>query len=53
MSVITTKQRLRRPRRPTFVKVMKAVPPDKAGYKPHERSTSAGDLVWLLATELA
>lgn len=38
--------------KPTFIKVMKAVPPDKAGYKPHERSTSAGDLVWLLASEL-
>jgi uncharacterized damage-inducible protein DinB len=38
--------------RPTFVKVMKAVPADQAGYKPHDRSTSAGDLVWLLATEL-
>ena len=38
--------------RPTFVKVMKAVPPDQAGYKPHPRSTSAGDLVWLLAFEL-
>src|SRR5688572_28190915 len=31
---------------------MKAVPPDQAGYKPHERSTSAGDLLWLLATGL-
>jgi uncharacterized damage-inducible protein DinB len=38
--------------RPTFVRVMKAVPPDKAEYKPHPRSTSAGDLVWLLATEV-
>lgn len=37
---------------PTFIKVMKAVPADKAAYKPHERSTSAGDLVWLLAAEL-
>jgi uncharacterized damage-inducible protein DinB len=37
---------------PTFVKVMKAVPPDQAGYKPHPRSSSAGDLVWLLAGEL-
>jgi uncharacterized damage-inducible protein DinB len=37
---------------PTFVKVMKAVPPDQAGYRPHPRSTSAGDLVWLLAVEL-
>ena len=38
--------------KPAFLKVMKAVPPDKAGYRPHERSTSAGDLVWLLAAEL-
>jgi uncharacterized damage-inducible protein DinB len=38
--------------KPTFVKVMKAVPPDQAGYKPHPRSTSSGDLLWLLATEL-
>ena len=38
--------------RPTFVKVMKAVPPDQAAYRPHPRSTSAGDLLWLLAAEL-
>jgi uncharacterized damage-inducible protein DinB len=38
--------------RPTFVRVMKAVPPDQTGYRPHARSTSAGDLVWLLAHEL-
>ena len=31
---------------------MKAVPADQAGYRPHPRSTSAGDLVWLLAGEL-
>jgi uncharacterized damage-inducible protein DinB len=37
---------------PTFIKVLKAVPPDQAAYKPHPRSTSAGDLVWLLAVEL-
>ena len=37
---------------PAFVRVLKAVPPDQAGYKPHPRSTSAGDLVWLLAVEL-
>lgn len=37
---------------PAFIRVMKAVPPDQAGYKPHPRSTSAGDLVWLLAAEL-
>jgi len=35
---------------PKFVRVMKAVPPDQAAYRPHPRSTSAGDLVWLLAS---
>jgi uncharacterized damage-inducible protein DinB len=38
--------------RPIFVKVMKAVPADQADYKPHPRSTSSGDLLWLLAVEL-
>ena len=38
--------------KPRFVRVMKAVPADKAQYRPHPRSTSAGDLVWLLANEL-
>jgi hypothetical protein len=38
--------------KPKFVRVMRAVPVDQAGYRPHPRSTSAGDLVWLLAAEL-
>ena len=38
--------------KPKFVRVIKAVPPEQAGYRPHPRSTSAGDLVWLLASEL-
>ena len=38
--------------KPKFVRVMKAVPADQGGYRPHPRSTSAGDLVWLLASEL-
>jgi uncharacterized damage-inducible protein DinB len=38
--------------KPKFVRVMKAVPADQSGYRPHPRSTSAGDLVWLLACEL-
>jgi len=38
--------------KPRFVRVMKAVPGDQGGYRPHPRSTSAGDLVWLLASEL-
>lgn len=38
--------------RPKFIRVIKAVPADQADYRPHPRSTSAGDLVWLLANEL-
>jgi uncharacterized damage-inducible protein DinB len=37
---------------PIFVRVFKALPPDQLAYKPHPRSTSAGDLVWMLAGEL-
>ena len=38
--------------KPKFVRVLKAVPAGHADYRPHPRSTSAGDLVWLLASEL-
>lgn len=38
--------------KPTFIKVMKAVPADKADYKPHPNSTSANELLWWLAVEL-
>jgi uncharacterized damage-inducible protein DinB len=34
------------------MRVLKAVPHDQAAYSPHARSTCAGDLVWLLASEL-
>src|SRR5258708_9072500 len=34
-----------------FGKVLRAVPGDKLAYKPHERSTSAGDVAWQLAQE--
>jgi uncharacterized damage-inducible protein DinB len=37
---------------PKFVRVLKAVPQSGAGYRPHPRSMSAGDIVWLLAGEL-
>ncbi len=37
---------------PKFVRVLKAIPADKAAYKPHERCSSAGDIAWLLASEL-
>jgi hypothetical protein len=39
--------------KPKFLRVLKAVPAGQAAYRPHPRSSSAGDLVWLLASELA
>jgi uncharacterized damage-inducible protein DinB len=38
--------------KPRFVRVIHAVPPDQAAYRPHARSSSAADIVWLLASEL-
>jgi hypothetical protein len=38
--------------KPRFLRVFQAVPPGQLAYKPHPRSRSAGDLVWLLAAEL-
>ena len=38
--------------KPKFVRVLKAIPDGQADYRPHPRSTSTGDLVWLLASEL-
>ena len=38
--------------KPKFLRVLKAVPAAQAAYRPHPRSSSAGDLVWLLASEL-
>ena len=36
---------------PTFIKVLKAVPVDKLDYRPHPRSRSAAELVWLQVLE--
>jgi uncharacterized damage-inducible protein DinB len=36
---------------PAFGKVLRAVPGDQLAYRPHERSTCAGDLAWQLAEE--
>ena len=36
---------------PAFSKVLRAIPGEQLDYKPHERSTSAGDLAWQLALE--
>ncbi|HKA37255.1 MAG TPA: DinB family protein [Thermoanaerobaculia bacterium] len=38
--------------KPKFLRVLQAVPADKASYRPHEKSASASGLVWLLASEL-
>ena len=35
----------------TFVKVLKAVPGDKLDYRPHPRSRSAAELMWLQVLE--
>lgn len=37
--------------RPTFLRVLRALPPDRLDYKPHEKNTSAGNLAWQLAVE--
>lgn len=36
---------------PAFARVLRAMPGDQLAYRPHERSTSAGDLAWQLAEE--
>jgi len=36
---------------PTFLKVFRALAPDKPDYRPHPRSRSAAELVWLLTLE--
>jgi len=37
---------------PAFLRVLRALPADKLDYKPHERSTSAGNLAWQISEEL-
>lgn len=39
--------------KPKFLRVMRAVPADRADYRPHPKSNSAADLAWLLASELS
>lgn len=38
--------------RPAFVAVLRAMPPDKLDYKPHEKNSTAGDIAWFLVLEL-
>lgn len=37
--------------RPKFLRVFQAVPSAECGYRPHPKSNSAADLVWLIASE--
>ena len=37
---------------PAFMRVLRALPSDRLDYKPHERSPSAGQIVWLITGEL-
>ena len=37
---------------PIFLKVLNALPGDRLGYKPHDRSPSAEQVVWTLTSEL-
>ena len=37
---------------PAFLRVLRALPADKLDYKPHERSSSAGDIAWQISEEL-
>ncbi|MEP6801892.1 MAG: DinB family protein [Acidobacteriota bacterium] len=41
-----------RSEKPAFVRVLRALPPGEAAYRPHPKSMAAGDLAWLLAAEL-
>lgn len=38
---------------PTFIRVLKAIPPGKLDYRPDPKSRTAAELAWLLATEEA
>ncbi len=37
---------------PVFVRVLRALPKEGLGYRPHERSPSAAQIVWTLNSEL-
>lgn len=37
---------------PAFERVLRALPADKLDFKPHERSSSAGDIAWQITEEL-
>ncbi len=39
--------------KPIFLRVLQAVPANEAGYRPHPKCNSAGDIAWLIASEWA
>ena len=41
-----------RSERPKFVSVLRAIPENGIGYKPHDRSSAAGGIAWFLVLEL-
>ena len=42
----------RRAEVPIFLSILRALPDDRASYKPHDRSPSAEQIVWTLTSEL-
>src|SRR5215469_5919881 len=42
----------RRTEVPIFLRILRALPDDRARYKPHDRSPSAEQIVWTLTSEL-
>lgn len=41
----------RKAEQPVFASVLKALPASRFDYRPHERSASAGEIIWTLALE--
>ena len=42
----------RRAENPVFLRLVKALPPDRVDYRPHERSPSAEQIMWTMTWEL-
>ena len=42
----------RKAEQPIFLRVLKSLPPDRLDYRPHERSPSAGQVMWTMTNEL-
>ena len=51
MTVCAFLKNRRKAEYPTFEKVLRALPVEHWNYRPHEKSASAGEIVWMLARE--